>query len=154
MKPAPIERLTALVRRSFQRLRHVIDLLHADLGVTASMRAVLEYLSGEGDATVPRIAAAKEVSRQHIQKIVDQLLERELVKARANPGHRRSPLIALTGDGRRIFAEMRKREATLIAGLGKSLAHIDVEKGCETLEALLDALQPFSKGEDHEHDDE
>jgi DNA-binding MarR family transcriptional regulator len=95
-------------------VRFVED-LHADLGVSTPERAVLEFLARHGPSTVPDIARARGVSRQHIQTIVNGLLDRMLVETARNPAHRRSPLIALTGGGLRLIDEMLDREHTALA---------------------------------------
>ena len=105
------------IRKCFQHLRALADALHGDLGINASMRAVLEFLTEHSAMTVPGIAREKTVSRQHIQTIVDQLLAARLVELRVNPAHRASPLIALTPRGARLFAEVRQRERAVIADL-------------------------------------
>lgn len=98
------------IRSSFHQLKALGEELHQDLGVTVAMRAVMESLAEEGEQTVPKIARAKAVSRQHIQVNVDALAQAGLVTLRDNPGHKRSPLVALTGKGRKTFAGMRRRE--------------------------------------------
>jgi DNA-binding MarR family transcriptional regulator len=87
-----------------------VEELHADLDVSTPERAVLEFLVRNGPTTVPDVARARGVSRQHIQTIVNGLLDRELVEPRRNPAHRRSPLVALADDGRRQIDEMLRRE--------------------------------------------
>jgi DNA-binding MarR family transcriptional regulator len=152
-KPPDFYDLTFLVRRCFQRLRRVGDRLHRDLGITASMRAVLEDLDGHGARTVPRMAEAKDVSRQHIQQIVDALRDRGLVEAKDNPGHRRSPHIVLTPAGRQAFAALRERERALIAELAGAMTEADVAGGRTALQRLLDILEPHSKGDDNDDSD-
>ena len=41
------------------------------------MRAVLEFLLRNSDSTVPTIARKRHVTRQHIQSLVNPLLEQE-----------------------------------------------------------------------------
>ncbi len=77
--------LTRLVRLCFQRLKTLGDELHADLGLTSALRAILEAASEEGARTVPQIAAAKSVSRQHIQKHVDMLIASGHIELLPNP---------------------------------------------------------------------
>ena len=89
-------RVIVQVRRLFHRLAEVADEAHRDLGVTASQRAVLETLSNDGPQTVPQIARRKAVTRQHIQILVNGLVERGHVALADNPAHQRSSLAALT----------------------------------------------------------
>lgn len=88
--------------------------MNVDVGVTAAMRSVMESVATSGPRTVPDIAAEKHVSRQHIQKNVDELIQIGLVRAQPNPAHKRSVLIALTPEGDRLFASMKAAEIQLL----------------------------------------
>ena len=123
------------VRTCFNLLKGLSDEMNRDLGVNASMRAVMEALSTEG-RTVPDIARARSVSRQHIQVNMDALLEKGLVESRANPAHKRSPLYSLTDRGEEIFAEIRGREAAVLEQLADGL----LGRTLEAANAALDAL--------------
>ena len=148
-----VEQMTRLVRRCFQRLRAAGDALHGDLGINASLRAVMESLYENGDQTVPQIARAKSVSRQHIQVIVDALAALRHVAVLANPAHKRSPLVSLTAQGRRTFEQMRRREADLLAALAADIDAGDVDAALRALAALADALASRTEKES-DHDDE
>lgn len=148
-----VEQMTRLVRRCFQRLRAAGEALHGDLGINASLRAVLESLYENGDQTVPQIARAKSVSRQHIQVIVDALVSLRHAAVLANPAHKRSPLIALTAQGRGTFEQMRRREADLLSALAANIDADDADAALRALAALADALDSRIK-RDASHDDE
>lgn len=119
--PKSVYALILEVRACFHRLAAEADRLHSDLGVTASMRAVLEAVSDAQDLTVPAIARSKGVSRQHIQVNADALIECGLLTTRDNPGHKRSPFVVLTSKGRKVFAEMRNREKVALEQLARAL---------------------------------
>jgi len=127
-------------RLCFHRLAAVADALHADLGINAAMRGVLESLSGGADWTVPRIARAKGVSRQHIQVTVDTLRAAGLVELRPNPAHRRSPLVVASEKGAAVFAEMRRREGRVLKELAAELTPAGITTTRDTLAALNDLL--------------
>ena len=138
--------LTALIdaiRLAFNQMRASADAAHADLGVTAAMRAVLERLARGGPQTVPDMARARNVSRQHIQKIVDGLGEVNLIDLKANPAHKRSPLIMLSANGRKLFKTIEKREIAILADIGKDLEDRDLTAATDTLKALTGAFQDW-----------
>jgi DNA-binding MarR family transcriptional regulator len=143
--------LTRLVRLCFQRLKMLGDELHADLGLSSSLRAILEAATEGGNRTVPQIASAKSVSRQHIQKHVDMLIDSGHIAARANPAHKRSPYIVLTSKGSKAFAEMKRREGEIVLTL---LAQTDLAQLPKTVAQLrqfteaLTAFIPIDKDED------
>jgi DNA-binding MarR family transcriptional regulator len=149
MSAAHLVDLIAATRRAFQALKATGDALHADLGVSASLRAVLEHLEAHGPVTVPDMARAKKVTRQHIQQLVDAGIGAGLAEARPNPAHRRSPLIALTPKGAEVFAEIRKRErkalAALSAELGPDFNGRDAAIAIAALDRLVGALAPISE---------
>lgn len=124
------------VRAAFHRLARFADDLHADLGVTAAMRASLEHFARHGPATVPQVAAAKGVSRQHIQNVVNGLLDAGLVELRPNPAHARSSLVALSREGRALFDVIRARERFHLAELSRALEGTDLRATAETLRTL------------------
>lgn len=137
------EKLTAVcrqVRTCFNRLKAVADTLHEDLGVTASMRAVMEALADRSPQTVPAIAAAKSVSRQHIQIIMNDLDRAGLVASSPNPGHRRSPHFALTPKGRDIFKVIARREREPLARVAASMSADSLEHALAALAELNERL--------------
>ena len=77
--------LIRAIRACFHLMGNVGDELHRHYGVTTSMRAVMESLYEGGPQTVPQVARSKSVTRQHIQSLVDQLLEVGRVSARRSP---------------------------------------------------------------------
>ena len=128
------------VRGLFHLFAAVSDELHADLGIPAGQRAVMESLSQPGGKTVPQLADMRSVSRQHIQVIVNQLLDKGLVELVDNPAHRRSSLVRLTEHGRETFGQMRQRERQVLASLELAISEDDLETALHTLTAIKDVL--------------
>jgi DNA-binding MarR family transcriptional regulator len=128
------------VRLLNHRLVQVADRLHADGDVSTPGRAVLEYLHNNGPSSVPTIARARYVTRQHIQAIVDGLATAELVEPMVNPAHRTSPLIALTEAGRDVFARMQSRERQLIEQLAERLDGEPIERATILLATIRAAI--------------
>src|SRR5574342_396024 len=69
----------------FHRLRIVADQIHHCGEMTGALRSILRSLDKLGEQTVPQIARARAVSRQHVQALVNQLAEERLVEFIANP---------------------------------------------------------------------
>lgn len=139
-------RLIREIRGAFQDLKRLGDALHAEDGINASMRAVLEHLDEAGPATTPAMAAAKNVSRQHIQTLVDALLEAGLLERRANPAHKRSPLIAMTREGRAAYARIQAREAALLASLSSKIDGAALAPAAAALASLRAAVRKVETG--------
>jgi DNA-binding MarR family transcriptional regulator len=91
----PLEELIDEVRLLWNTLVQRGERLHAGESITMGQRAVLEFLLRNGPTTVPNVARSRRVSRQHIQALVDPLLERGLVQP-LSTRHKRSVLLRLS----------------------------------------------------------
>ena len=140
--------LTRAVRSAFNRLKALGDDLHGDLGITTAMRAVMETLSEEGPKTVPQIAKSKAVSRQHIQLLADALCEAGLAVVKDNPAHRRSSLLALSEKGKRAFATMRAREASVVNEIAGDFDMRELDSAADVLSRLSAAIDARIKVEE------
>lgn len=132
--------MTSLVRRLFHRLAAVWTELHQDLGVSASMRAVMEALN-DADRTVPDVAREKDVSRQHIQTVVNQLGELGLVRSIPNPTHQKSDLISLTDSGRTLLTTIFDREQDLLPLITREVKDVDFHATADAIQHLLDYFE-------------
>lgn len=138
--------LTHAVRATFNRLKAFGEQLHSDLEITTAMRAVMETLSVSGAMTVPQIAKAKSVTRQHIQLLADALCEAGLATVNENPAHKRSSLIALTDKGKRAFVKMTAREAPVIAEIAQAFGADELDRAADVLERLSKRLDEVLVG--------
>ena len=130
--------LTQTVRRLFHKLRHGATMLHRDMGIPAGMRAVLESVIQGGPQTVPHMARIRPVSRQHIQGLVNALLDAGLVEYTKNPAHKRSKLVAPTERGREVFAAMRSREGAALRQLTLDCTPAELAAANRVLRQLTD----------------
>lgn len=131
-----LEELIIRIRASFNLLRARGEQLLSDIGINPSMRAVLESLCRDGPKTVPQIAKQKSVSRQHIQTIMNALLERGHVRQADNPAHKRSPVFLVTSSGRSVFEEALRREAKPLNDIARTLPGEDLPVVMAFLERL------------------
>lgn len=132
--------LTLAVRRLFHKLGHGVGELHAGAPVTVGMRAVLESVVNGGPQTVPQMARVRPVSRQHIQGLVNNLLEAGYVEYVDNPAHQRSKLVRATPSGRAVFREMRERENEVFRRLAIDVAPEQFEAATKVLRTLIDTF--------------
>ncbi|KUJ77779.1 MarR family winged helix-turn-helix transcriptional regulator [Ruegeria profundi] len=139
-KPETVTRLIREVRTCFNQLRSLAENLNADLDVNPSMRAVMESLARDAHRTVPDLAKERGTSRQHVQKVINGLLDQELVKASENPEHKRSVLYLLTSKGDQVFAEIRRREAAPMRALSEALSQADIEQTSDVLSRMNQTL--------------
>jgi DNA-binding MarR family transcriptional regulator len=145
-----------MVRQLFHQLKVIGTRLHADLGITIAMRGVLETIERHGPTSVPRMARMRPVSRQHIQRVVDELLERKLVRLETNPHHKLSPLVSMTDKGHAAFQAMSQRERPVFGQLARGLSADEVEITRRVLDQLrmrltqMRAKQGQMRRDDHE----
>jgi DNA-binding MarR family transcriptional regulator len=124
-----------------QALKQWSDTLHAELGMTAAMRGVLELILLGGRATVPEMARTRDVSRQHIQQQVDALLERSWVERQDNPAHKRSSMIALTNRGHALIQNVRADELNALSRMQVGVSDNATLEVTQVLSAWRAALQ-------------
>ena len=141
----PVEQLINEVRLLYQSLVQIGEAIHADSKVSMGMRAVLEYLDRNGDATVPDVARARRVSRQRIQTLVNPLLEMDLAESIRNPASKRSPLITLTTTGTKTILEMRRREGRQMQ---LAMSETKIREAAQTLSELRRGLEEGALDED------
>jgi DNA-binding MarR family transcriptional regulator len=106
----------------------------------ASLRGVLYELSGMGPRSVPEMARRRLVSRQHVQMVVDSLLQSGLARGIANPAHRRSPLVELTAKGLKVAKAMKQRETRLWMRMPLATSEREIRKAVTVLNAVRSAL--------------
>lgn len=135
-KALKIEALSREVRRLFHRLKAVGDQIHRNDEISTSHRAVLEGLYKIGPQSVPAMARARPVSRQHIQKLVNLLLRLDLVQQVPNPDHKASPIIKLTAKGTQHFERLIKKEKKLIEEMKFPIDLNRISQATETLSQL------------------
>ncbi len=107
-------------------------------GVSVGVRAVLDLLDRHGPLTVPRMSRAQALSRQFVQRMVNDAVARGFAESRPNPAHRRSPLIALTPAGAEAVAAVTAHERTLLRQVDGDLTHEDVDACLKVLGRMLD----------------
>ena len=130
-----------LVRRLFRAMGDTADRYLRDDDLSAANRAVMEFLYPEEKLSVPAIAGRYRVSRQHVQVTANQLLDKGLLRAVANPDHKRSPLLCLSALGRETFAEIRRNESTLVNKLFADLNQEDIHVTRRLLNSLLTRIE-------------
>jgi len=104
---------------------------------------LLRSLKQGGPQTVPALARARPVARQHIQKLADEMAAEGLVAFKANPAHRRSQFVAITPAGERLYEELTLKLARMSDELAADMDGRKLGTAAETpkhLVAKLDVL--------------
>ena len=141
-------RLAGVYRQLGPLYRQVQRRVEADepaMGMSVGVRAVLDELCHAQQATVPTLAAGLGLSRQFVQRMVNDAFAAGWVERRGNPGHRRSALIVLTDEGRAAIDAVLAREHELMGRTPGGLTDADIDTTLRVLGAMraaLDALEP------------
>jgi len=136
----PLDELLDQARLLWHVMVQAAERLHEGEPVTLGMRAVLEFLARNGPTAVPGIARSRQVTRQHIQALVSDLIELRLVSLDENPAHRRSSLVRLTPQGQKVIERMKRRERQFFDGLELEARSDDLRRAAATLSAVREAL--------------
>lgn len=141
MKSEHLHRLIWMSRPLMQAAEASVEVGLQGTGLTVRMRAVLEILQRHGEQTVPDIAAKLEIKRQYVQLMCNEALASGFVEQRANPRHKRSSILALTDDGRRLIEKIISKELKLMHELGANLSDEDVLTALEVVLVLTESLK-------------
>ncbi|HSE77198.1 MAG TPA: MarR family transcriptional regulator [Alphaproteobacteria bacterium] len=132
--------LVPAIARAFFRMR---ALGIKEDAVTPSGRGawgLMRSLAEGGPQTVPALARQRPVSRQHIQKLADELARRGLVEFVDNPAHRRSKLVRLTPKGARRYARVNARVGAICDALARESDEAELLAAARALRRLIAAL--------------
>jgi len=133
---SPVNSLVNETVLLFHRLRIVADQIHHRGETTGPLRSILRGLDKLGEQTVPQMARARAVTRQHVQALVNQLVEERLVELISNPAHKRSPLARLTPLGKKTVDAMNHIEAGLLSKAGLGVSDRELLQTAETLRTV------------------
>lgn len=118
----------------------IAEVLHNDGEYSGGRRSLLRSLAQEGPATVPQLAQVRAVSRQFIQRLINELLAEGLVALIDNPQHRRSKLVRITPQGYARYLELSRREAAFGAQLIADFDPAELTAALQTLDRLWQEL--------------
>lgn len=110
--------------------------IHGEADASAPHRALLRNLIEMGPRTVPQLASLRSVSRQFIQKLVNQLLKEGMVEYIDNPAHKRSRLVRIAPRGYAAYRAMRDRETPAGKWLAGGLSKSDLRTALDVLSAI------------------
>lgn len=125
------------------------DRLVAPIGLTSARWQVLGAIAIAGRAQpVAHIARDMGLTRQSVQRVVDNLAAEGLVSFEPNPHHRRAKLIALTDSGRRAYEAAIERHAGWSNRLAKGFKPNAFEAAARVMRELRTRLLFDSKAEE------
>ncbi|ORE90486.1 helix-turn-helix domain-containing protein [Aurantimonas sp. 22II-16-19i] len=137
--------LTDLVLEIFRlngRLLAAGDRLVADVGLTSARWQVLGAIHyGEDPQTVSWLARSMGLTRQAVQRVVNELEADGLVAFKANPAHRRAQLVTLTREGRAAYAAADRRQTSWANALAAGFDRAELAAALDLLSAIRGRLE-------------
>ncbi|GHE96343.1 MarR family transcriptional regulator [Streptomyces longispororuber] len=129
-----------LVGPLYRRVQRAVERAEPIEGLSVGVRAVLDLLHRHGPMTVPQMGRAQSLSRQFVQRMVNDAAVRDLVAITPNPAHRRSSLIRLTPAGQEAITAATAREHALMRQVRGDLTEADVTACLHVLTRMLDVF--------------
>ncbi|MDR6979765.1 DNA-binding MarR family transcriptional regulator [Streptomyces sp. 3330] len=126
-----------LVGPLYRRALRKVEQGEAVEGASVGVRSVLDLLRRKGDMTVPQLSRIQALSRQFVQRMVNEAAAHGWVEIVPNPAHQRSSLIRITGEGRSLIAAVLDREHTLNREVGGELTDAEVRACVRVLTEML-----------------
>lgn len=111
-------------------------------GLSVGVRAVLNILREHEPQTVPQMGRAQALSRQFVQRMINEAADRGMVEFAPNPAHKRSSLIRLTDRGRAAITAVIDRERVLLSQAAEGLTDEEIDTCLRVLSQLLRYLDP------------
>ena len=137
--------VTELILEVFRlngRLLAAGDVLVADLGLTSARWQVLGAIAiSPALEPVARLARRMGLTRQAVQRVVNDLEHLGLVEFRTNPHHQRAQLVGLTAKGRGIYDQAHQRQAPWANHLAEGLDPGELQAAIRTIRQLTARLE-------------
>jgi len=136
--------MTNLVLETFRvngRLLVAGDTLVADVGLTSARWQVLGAVAlSPVPLPVAHIARNMGLTRQAVQRIVNEMEREGFVRFGPNPHHQRAKLVLLAPRGKAAYDAAMKRQRPWASSLAKGLSTKQIETATATLRAIRQRL--------------
>lgn len=123
----------ALYRRGLRKLEQGEEVE----GVSVGVRSVLVLLHRYGPMTVPQMGRLMTLTRQFVQRMVNDALARGWAETTPNPAHQRSSLIRVTDEGEAVITAILAREHALNRQVGGELTEAELQACVRVLKEML-----------------
>ncbi|WP_231924812.1 MULTISPECIES: MarR family winged helix-turn-helix transcriptional regulator [unclassified Marivivens] len=141
MKAEQLHQLIWMSRPLMQAAESCVEDGLAGTNLTVRMRAVLEILHKYGEQTVPELAARLEIQRQYVQIMCNETLASGFIEQRANPRHKRSPILALTDQGSTLIEDILTIEMQIMQEMSEDLSTEDIATALKVVLFVVDGLK-------------
>jgi DNA-binding MarR family transcriptional regulator len=115
----------------------------AELDLTLPQAQVLRVLRRNGSVPTGQLATELRISAPAVTQLTDRLMRKGLIERQTAAGDRRTVLVALSGKGRRLVDQFRKRRRDLFSGALAQLEETERAEVIASLEKVLGALEQY-----------
>jgi DNA-binding MarR family transcriptional regulator len=132
------------------RLLGAADRLVSRFGLTSARWQVLGAIAlAPNPEPVARLARNMGLTRQGVQRVVNELLDEGIVALEENPHHRRAKLVLMTEKGNAAFAAAVQLQIPWVNALAENIEADRIVAASTVLELLRNRLEvPGPEGED------
>ena len=131
-----LEELALLIKASQRELERRTNDAMAPLGLTAAQADALHVIALAGPLTLKDLGSVLIAEAGHPSRLVERLVERNLVERRPVDGDRRQAELALTREGEKLHRKVEEARASLFALARSLLGDQDVAGAVELLRDL------------------
>jgi len=125
------------------------DRLVAPLAMTSARWQVMGAIAlSPAPETVARLARTMGLTRQGVQRIVDELAVQGMVALRPNPHHQRARLVVLTTQGEVAYAAATALQVPWVNALAREMSPDEIAGACALLRTLRRRLEHGAPGTD------
>jgi DNA-binding MarR family transcriptional regulator len=116
--------------------------LAVDMGLTSSRWQVLGAIAAEGrPVTASQIARQMGLTRQTVQRLVDELEAAKLVRRAADPEHGRARLVEFTDEGSAVYSTMQQRQIPWSNAVAEGIAAEELRGALAVVRELVARLE-------------
>lgn len=117
------------------------DKLVAKFGITGARWQVMGALVQTGGLeTVSRLAREMGLTRQSVQRVVNEMINDGLLTSEDNPHHKRSKLIRMTTEGEKVFTAALEIQLPWVKELSAGISKKKLVEARQVLEILRQRL--------------
>lgn len=146
--PQPNKETNDLIIEVFKlngQLLSTADKLISKFGLTgARWQAMGAIVRSDSPETVARLARSMGLTRQSVQRVVNDMVAEGMLDFRDNPHHQRAKLVVLTKKGEGIFEAALKLQVPWVEALSKGISKKRLEDAREVMEIIRKRLEKQS----------
>jgi DNA-binding MarR family transcriptional regulator len=118
------------------------DRLASRFGITAARWQVLGAIGLPAvPETVARLARNMGLARQSVQRVVNEMVEEDMLCLMENPHHQRAKLVTMTEKGKKAFESAVKLQVPWVKALSSGIDTARIDDARQILEILRERLE-------------